>query len=56
MGRAPCLVRDLKPKGARILVQFTPLPSFQPIAEATGLDVHCQVVARTMEGVEVAFV
>jgi hypothetical protein len=52
----PCLVRDLKAKGARILVQFTPPPSFELIVEVTGLDAHCQVVARTMEGVEVAFV
>jgi hypothetical protein len=55
-GPIPCLVRDLKAKGARILVQFTPPPSFELIVEATGLNVHCQVVARTMEGVEVAFV
>ena len=54
-GRVPRLVRDLKTKGARILVQFTPPPSFHLVVEATSLDAYCQVVARTAEGVEVAF-
>jgi hypothetical protein len=54
-GPIPCLVRDLKAKGARILAQFTPPPSFRLTVEATSLDAHCQVVARSAEGVEVAF-
>ena len=51
----PCLVRDLNPKGARIVVEYTPPPNFWLVVDETGHNVYCQVVARTQEGVEVVF-
>jgi hypothetical protein len=51
----PCLVRDLKAKSARIIVDCTPPPSFWLVIDGTGHNVYCQVVARTQEGVEVVF-
>jgi hypothetical protein len=54
-GPIPCLVRDLKPRGARVLVEFTPPPNFRLVIDEMGLDTYCQVVARSQEGIEVAF-
>ncbi len=52
----PCLVRDLTPTGARVIVQAVLPPSFRLVIEVKGFESDCEIVARTQDSVEVRFV